>query len=142
MIYWDTSAFVKCYAPLETNHARAYNLLTREKGHAASVLIHPETVSAVIRKRARDVPQREAALRLVSEHLENFELIPVEQKQVDLSLRLIREHSLRSGDAIHLAAALTMAREIGRSRLRFLSADEEQLAAAREENLRVIELAP
>jgi len=47
------------------------------------------------------------------------------------------EHHLRSADALHVAAAFLLSKELGRG-LRFVTSDVEQAAAARSEKLRVI----
>jgi predicted nucleic acid-binding protein len=59
---------------------------------------------------------------------------------VDRAARLIDRHGLRAADALHVAAALTLASEIGRKSLRFLSADQEQMDAALFKGLRLLHL--
>ena len=140
MIQWDTSALVKCYAALEKGHARARNLLLRERGHKGSVLLWPEAVSGIVRKLGTDRRVRESLLALLKGHLKHFDLLPVDQAQLELAVKLVCKHRLRSADAIHLAGALLLARDLGRARLRFATADIPQAAAARAEGLKVVEL--
>jgi predicted nucleic acid-binding protein len=140
MIFWDTSALIKAYGSLEKGHARAKNLLLRERGHQGSVLLRPEAVSGIVRKLGPDKRVRESLLDLLEEHLRHFCLVPISEQQIELSIRLIRKHGLRAADAIHLAAGISLARELGRSRIHFATADGEQARAAKTEHLRVIEL--
>ncbi len=140
MIFWDTSALIKAYGSLEKGHARAKNLLLRERGHQGSVLLWPEAVSGIVRKLGPDRRIRDSLLDLLEEHLRHFCLVPISEQQMELSVRLIRKHGLRAADAIHLAAGLSLARELGRSKIHFATADGEQARAAKAEHLRVIEL--
>ena len=66
-------------------------------------------------------------------------LTPMSEPDIGLSLKLIRRHSLRGADAVHLAAALLLSKERGNRKFRFITADAEQAAAARAEGLRVLE---
>ena len=141
MIFWDTSALIKSYGTLETDHQRARNLLLKEKGHLGSVFIRPETVSGIVRKLGSDRRVRESLLGLLEEHLKHFDLVPIDDDQIKLSVRMIRKHRLRAADAIHLAAVMGLSRELGKRKLRFATADGLQARAARREGLRVIELA-
>jgi predicted nucleic acid-binding protein len=77
---------------------------------------------------------------MLEDHLKHFDLIPVDQAQLEVAVRLIRKHRLRSADAIHLAGALVLARELGRGRVRFATADVPQAVAAKAEGLKVVEL--
>src|SRR2546428_517646 len=117
MIHWDTSALIKCYVALEEGHARARSLLLQEKGHKGSALVWPEAVSAIVRKLRGDRRLRDSLLNLLDEHLKQFDLLPVDQAQLELAVKLIQKHRLRSADAIHLAGALFLARDLGRTRL-------------------------
>ena len=139
-MFWDTSALVRCYAPLEPGHARAMNFLLAEKGHRASAFIVPELVSAVVRKLGRDRRNRDALLKTIEEHLEYFNLANVDEEHLKVTSRLIRSHSLRDGDALHLASAIIFGRGLGKRRIPFLTADAEQAAAAKAEKLKVIEI--
>ena len=60
---------------------------------------------------------------------------------IDLGTRMILKHALRAADSLHLAAAVQLARDIGRKGLHFATADGEQAEAAAAENLKVIRLA-
>lgn len=140
MIFWDTSALIKCYARLEPGHARAKSFLIREKGHKGSSLLWPEAVSGIVRKLGANKRLRDSLLRLCEDHLKHFDLVPLDQAHMETAVRLIRLHGLRLADALHLAAALILSRELGRARIRFATSDAPQAAAARAEGLKVLEL--
>lgn len=142
MIFWDSSALVRCYFAREEGHTRANNLLFSEHGHQGSVLILPEATSAIVRKLGPDRRLRDSILRILDEHLKQFNLLPLDDAQIDRAVLLIRRHGLTAADAIHLSAAVALAREIGRSRFRFATADRAQAAAAGAEGLRVVDPAP
>jgi len=141
MIFWDTSAFIKCYGEIEVDHARAVNLLDREQGHKGCVLLKIETISGLVRKAGSNRALRQTLLTLAEESLRQFDLMPLDESLIELGTRLILKHSLRAGDSLHLAAAVQLTREIGRGKLHFATADGEQAAAAAAENLKVIRLA-
>jgi predicted nucleic acid-binding protein len=142
VIFWDTSALVKCYGGLEPGHARARSLLLQEKGHKGSSILWPEAVSAIVRKLGANRRIRESLLRLCEDHLKGFDLMPLDQGQLESAVRLIRKHGLRAADALHVAAALVLSRELGRTRIRFATSDALQARAARAEGLKVFELPP
>lgn len=139
-MFWDTSALVRCYDPGEPGHARAKSLLFAEKGHKASAFIVPELVSAVVRKFGRDKRNREALLRTIDDDLAYFDLASVEEDQLEVTTRLIKKHSLRAADALHLASAVILRRGLGKRSMMFITADGEQAKAAREESFKVLEL--
>jgi predicted nucleic acid-binding protein len=68
--------------------------------------------------------------------------MPLDGALLELSTTLVLKHSLRAADALHLGAAVQLGRELGRRKLHFATADEEQAAAASAENLKVLRLAP
>ena len=140
MIFWDTSALIRCYEASEPSHARAKNLLLREKGHGASVLIQIEAISGIRRRFARDKGARASLLKIVTQHLEHFDLSPIDDRVLDNGVALVERHALRASDAIHLAAAILLSKDLGRRHLRFTTVDAEQGIAAVAEGLNVIRL--
>jgi predicted nucleic acid-binding protein len=139
-MFWDTSALVRCYDPSEPNYGRARNVLLAEGTHEASALIVPELISAVVRKMGRDRRNREALLERIDGHLAFFDLSAVSQGHLGEATRLIKKYSLRAADALHVASALILRKELGRRTQAFLTADREQAHAARVEKLKVFEL--
>ena len=140
MIFWDTSALIKCYGA-EIDHPRAVNLLTREKSHKGCALLRIETISGLVRRSGLDSALRDSALALAEEHLKTFDLVPIDGPLLEEGIRLARKHSLRAADALHLAAVVRLIREIGRRTLHFATADGEQADAAARERVKVIRLA-
>jgi len=139
MIFWDTSALVRCYEPAAKGHARARNMLLREK-HIACGLIQVEAVSAVVRRLGKDKRKARALLETIEEHLGHFVLLPLGDDLLERAAALALKHRLRAADSIHVAAAQMLARDLGRRSFRVATADVEQAAAARAEGLRVIDL--
>jgi len=141
MIFWDTSALLKCYNSLETNHARALNLLSREKGHQGCVLLKLETMSGLVRKTGSNRALRDSLVKQAEDHLADFDLLPIDPVLLDLAGRLVIKHALRAADALHLATAVSVARILGRRKFHFATADVEQADAAAAEQLKTIRLA-
>jgi predicted nucleic acid-binding protein len=117
MIFWDTSALLKCYNVSETHHERAINLLLREKGHQGCALLRLETISGLVRRSGSDRALRDAVIARVEDQLKVFDLVPVDEALLELGIRLAIRHSLRAADSLHLAAALQTARAVGRRKL-------------------------
>jgi predicted nucleic acid-binding protein len=140
MIFWDTSALIRCYEAGEPSHARAKTLLLREKLHVGSALIRLEAASGIHRRFARDRAMMVPLLRTVDEHLAHFDLSPIGERVLDRGIALIKRHALRAGDAIHLASAILLSKDLGRRQLRFATVDAEQGAAAAAEGLKIIRL--
>jgi len=140
MIFWDTSALIRCYEADEPVQGHAMNLLLRESGHKGSSLIKVEAVSAIIRRFSRRRAVRASLLALLEEHLSHFDLVPIDEHLMELAVKLVRAHSLRAGDALHLAAAVRLARDLGKRRFRFATADTEQADAAEAAGILVIRL--
>jgi predicted nucleic acid-binding protein len=72
--------------------------------------------------------------------LEYVDLVNVDEEHLKFTSRLIRAHFLRAADALHLASAIILGRELGKRRTPFLTADPDQAAAARAEKLKVVEI--
>ena len=137
MIFWDTSALVRCYAEREVGHDRAKSFLTSRERMSGSVLLLPEVSGALSRFAGADRALAAKLLRKFREDLAAFELLPTDIAQVELAARFAGERRLRGADAVHLAGAFLLAREFRRG-FRFVTSDVDQATAARSEKLRVI----
>ena len=137
MIFWDTSALVRCYARLEPGHARAVNLLASRERQAGSVLLLPEATGALTRFAGSDRALRDKIMESMRTHLSKFDLLPADIAQAELAAHFTGEHGLKGADALHVASACILVRELRRG-LRFVTSDVEQAAAARAEKLKVI----
>jgi uncharacterized protein len=140
MIFWDTSALIRCYEANERSHDRAKNLLLHEKGHAGSVLLRLEAVSGLRRRFGSDRGFYRSLLHAMETSLDYFNLAPVDDRALEKALELIDRHALRAADAIHIAAALLLSKAIGRRQLRFATVDVEQAQAVSAEGLKAIRL--
>lgn len=138
MIYWDTSALLKAYNADEAQHARATNVKETRCRHVSSALLRVELLGAVCSRHFGNKSLMKALMREAHEDLKNWTLLAVDP-YLEPAGALCERHGLRGTDAIHLASALTLRREVTR-KFRFASADRRQLAAAKVERLTVIDL--
>jgi hypothetical protein len=139
MIYWDTSALLRAYNADEPHHERALNLRASKDRHVASALLKAEFLGTVCSRLFGKRGLMKSVVEEALEELREWSLLAVDPALEGATL-LCRRHGLRGADAVHLASALTLRREVTR-KFRFASADARQLAAARAEGLKVIDLA-
>jgi predicted nucleic acid-binding protein len=138
MIFWDTSALVRCYEGSEASQPRAKNFLIRGERHLGSALIRIEALSAMRRRFFRDRAQHTTLQHLLAQHLKTFDLSPIDDRVLAAGERLVERHGLRAADALHVSTALLLSKDLGRRQFRFLTADAEQSRAAKRENLKVV----
>jgi len=139
VIFWDTSALVRCYSKDEPGHGRAANLLASRERQSGSVILLPETIGALARMAGSDRALRDKVLKDVRSALAQFELMPADVAQGELAARLAVDRGLRGADALHVAAAFLLSKELGRG-LRFVTSDVDQAKAARSEGLKVLQI--
>lgn len=137
MIFWDTSALVRCYAAREAGHDRAMSFLASRERMSGSVLLLPEVSGALSRLAGANRALAAGLLRKFREDVAVFELLPTDIAHAELAARFAGEQRLRGADAVHLATACLFAREFRRG-FHFVTSDVDQAAAARSEKLRVI----
>jgi len=138
MIYWDTSALIKSYNADEIRHSRAENLREAKIRHVSSALLRAELLGVVCSRLFPNKSFMKAMVTEVLEDLEDWTFLAVDP-HVETAGALCERYGLRGADAIHLASALTLRRDVSR-KFRFASADRKQLDAAGAENLKVIDL--
>ena len=138
MNFWDSSAVIEAFDASSSVRRRFENLLRQKTRHAASRLILPEVVSALARRNRSNPAQASLAVREVMETFARFSLHPVADDLIEDSLAIAREDRLKGADAVHLATALSLARDIGRRGFAFITLDKELGAAARSRGLRVL----
>jgi predicted nucleic acid-binding protein len=138
MIYWDTSALMKVYNAAEDHHARAVNLKAAKVRHLSSIFVELELQGAICSRLFQNKRLMKAVLDKASEDLKDWTFLAVDP-HLEPARVLCERHGLRGADALHLASALSLRREMTR-KLRFVSADRHQLAAALAERLKVIDL--
>lgn len=137
MIFWDTSAFVRCYSRDEPGQDRAANLLASRERQSGSVLLLPEVTGVLSRMAGSNQALRDKVLKEARAALSEFELVPAGIAQAELAARIAVSSRLKGADALHVAAAFLLARELG-SGFRFITSDAEQAAVAKSEKFRVI----
>jgi predicted nucleic acid-binding protein len=145
VLYLDTSALVKRYA-VERGTAWIVRLTAPSVGHVLYTvrLTRVETIAALYRKvrtgqlAAVDAQRAEAIFTV--EWRQQYQVLEPTEQIVDRAALLARSYPLRAYDAVHLAAALALEGWSARTaagRVTFISADLDQLHAARSEGLLV-----
>jgi predicted nucleic acid-binding protein len=136
--YFDTSVVTKRYVR-EARASFARALLRRHRGVSSAVL-PLELMSALCRRReVDDLAPRDFALiqaRLSADRA-RWDLVEVTASVLGRAEQLVQITPLRSLDAIHIASALVIQETAG-MRLRFITADHRQRAAAAAAGLEVV----
>ncbi len=145
LYYLDTSALVKRYVR-EVGTAWVTALTDPRSGNtiATERLTGPEAIAALYRKaRAGEVTVSDAlaaAGRFRVHWQGHYAVMEVTEAIAGLAMDLAERHGLRGYDAVHLAIALTLYREVvtlNLPPLTFISADRSQLRAAQVEGVLV-----
>lgn len=146
MVYFDTSALVKRYAPSEANANVVRELCESGRRHTlfVSSLAGPEIASALRRKEreghlsAADVRQ---AWQIFQMHAsQDYTLLAVSTLLIHSAEQLILHHQLRAFGAIHLATAVAVQALSPETTLRFVTADKAQARAGEALGLQVEQL--
>ncbi|HVA63799.1 MAG TPA: type II toxin-antitoxin system VapC family toxin [Terriglobales bacterium] len=134
-MFFDTSALVKRYVP-EPESAVVAMQFEHGRG-AVSRLAEVEVVSAICRRFREgdlDENQRDRLFETLDQDLEVTRVIEVLPGVVARARELLGRHTLRASDAIQLASALNLQRELN-SPVRFVCFDQRLAAAAAREGL-------
>jgi len=114
ILYLDTSALVKLYAE-EPGSDEVRNAARESRVIAISELGYVEARSALARREREgsfSAEQHDRAVDLLKHDFREFYLLrPVTGKVVAQAGELVREHTLRTYDALHLATALQLREE-------------------------------
>ncbi len=139
MIYADSSVIVKRYYE-EPGTEQVRERWGRTDRVFTSKVSYAEVHAALARKR-RERGISPVGFRAVTQAFEgewpSYDHVLVDASTLTEVRRLVQRHPLRGFDAIHLAAAIWLKKEIG-SRVEFWVSDERLEAAARKERLAVI----
>lgn len=139
MRFWDSSAIVPLLVR-ELDSANRAKTLQKDPVMAVWWGTAVECESALERRR-REGRLDSAGARQARDNLtalvENWHEVPPNDMVRRLAVRLLRTHALRAGDALQLAAALSLA-ESAMSSLPFLTADTRLGEAAEIEGLSVL----
>lgn len=139
MIYADSSVIVKRYYG-EPGTQRVRDRWGRTDRVFTSRVSYAEVHAALARKR-REGGISLAGFRAAAQAFEgewpSYDHVLVDASTLTGVRRLVQRHPLRGFDAIHLAAAIWLKKEVG-IQVEFWVADERLEAAARKERLAVI----
>jgi predicted nucleic acid-binding protein len=139
MTYADSSVIVKRYYE-EPGSRRVHERWLMGEPIFTSRVAYAEVHAALARKR-RDGGLAPALYRRCASTFETewpaYEQVVVDRTTMADVSRLVRRYSLRGYDAIHLAAALWMKRQVG-DPIEFWASDERLESAARRERIAVV----
>jgi predicted nucleic acid-binding protein len=134
--YFDTSGLIKAFL-VEVGTERVKQQLLKEEFAATATITYAEMYSGFSRKR-REGGLSTSQYHVVCREFESYwpTCLQVELTTEVLSLArdLMKQHPLRAFDAIHLASAIQLKREMGES-VTMIAADERLLQAAMTEGL-------
>jgi predicted nucleic acid-binding protein len=129
--FFDSSAFVKRYVE-ETGSQAVEALYVAASELAVSVVCIPEVISALNRRvRERDLsrPQYDTARESMFEDARDATIINLTPDVISTCIAVLEANPVRAMDALHIACAAQWEAEL------FVSADQEQVAAARKAGL-------
>lgn len=139
MNYLDTSALVKRFVA-EKGSERVEEMLRAGEPAATSKIGYAEVYAALARRRREGGLSTKGyarACRSFEEDWKTYVRVDLRDEVLQLARDLIKRRPLRGFDAIHLASALTLGRELGEP-MRFVAADARLLGAAEAEKLQVM----
>jgi predicted nucleic acid-binding protein len=138
LAYFDTSALVKNYVQ-EAGSTRVRELL-RVYEFLSSAIAPIEIHSAVRRRHSQGEitrPIYTAILSRVKQDRFFWQLVEPVPEVLAKAEEIVKDHNVRTLDAVHLASAIVIQDSIG-TQLPFITADDRQLAAARDCKLEAI----
>jgi len=136
--FFDASALVKRYVH-EPRSTRVRRLL-RAEDVALCRLSEVEVISAfarLAREEAISCPERDRAAAAFVADIPAWTVVEITPEVARTARRLLLQHTLRSGDAVQLGAALVLQEAIGRPLQEFVAYDRRLLQAAQAEQLSV-----
>lgn len=134
--FFDTSALTKKYVS-ERGSERLIEVLSKSEKKVISVICFPEIISVLSRlKREKKIAdgQYHKLRSFIISDLENFYLCALTTQVIKRSVVLLESFSLKTLDALQIACGIESRSEI------FISADYQQLQAARQAGLKVEEV--
>ena len=139
MIYADSSAIVKRYYAERGSDLLTSRWATIDRIFTSRVAY--AEIHAALARKARDGELSRDSFRTAAAAFERewlaYDHILVDDATLKDVRSLVRRHSLRGFDAIHLSAALWLRGELGRP-LEFWASDQRLEAAAKRERLTVV----
>ncbi len=135
-VFFDTSALTKKYV-LEKGSERIIEILSKAEKKIISIICFPEIVSVLSRLRREKTitdSQYQKLRAFIIDDLRNFYLCELTTPVIKRSVVLLESVSLKTLDALQIACAIETQSEI------FISADHQQILAARQAGLKVEEI--
>ena len=139
MIFFDASAAAQRYF-YETGSDQVNGLWSGPEFFSSLAILHCELTSALNRKRReRALPPGAypALKKQIGEDLRKVQAVPIHTELIEISLRLLEAHPLKTLDSLYLAGALSLQQSLKEPVL-FVAADRQILQAARAEGLRTL----
>ena len=136
-VFLDTSAFAKRYVG-ENGSDKVAVLCQRADSLIVSVMCLPELISALSRLVRERKLAKAAYRKLKSDAIADLQDVDICQVTSDIlvsAISLLESHPLRAMDSLHVACAIAVGPDI------FVSADRQQLSAARKAGLRIVNVA-
>jgi predicted nucleic acid-binding protein len=134
--YFDTSALIKRFVA-ERGSDLVHTIMADQEYVATAKIAYAE-VHAALARRHRDRDPSGGHYSRASQQFENewqgYVRVDLWDEVLLLARDLVRRHPLRGFDAIHLASAIRLQRELGEE-IRFLAADARLLQVAQAERL-------
>jgi len=138
LVYFDTSVLVKTYIQ-EPGSARVRALLEAHKFVSSSIA--PIELHSAVQRRYRqgEITKQHytAILTRVKQDRDFWQLVEPVPQVLARAEELVAAYNVRTLDAIHLSSAIIIQDSMGRP-LPFVTADEQQFAAARDCKLETI----
>ena len=135
-VFLDTSAFAKRYVA-ERGSDKVMALCLQADSLVVSVICLPELVSTLSRlvreKKLAKADYRKLKGEVMAD-LADIDICQITQDVLVSVVSLMEAYPLRAMDALHLACALTVRPDF------FVSADRQQLSAARKAGLKVVDV--
>ena len=136
MNYFDTSALVKAFL-VETGTERVKHLLLKDDLAATATITYAEMYSGFSRKRREgglSASQYQGVCREFEKYWPTCVHVELTSEILVLARDLMKQHPLRAFDAIHVASAIQLKREMAES-MTIIGADKRLLLAAKAEDL-------
>jgi len=134
-LFLDTSAFAKRYVA-EQGSDKVVALCQKADSLVVSVICLPELISTLSRlvreKKLAKADYRKLKADAMAD-LADVDICQITSEVLGTVVSLLESYPLRAMDALHLACALTVKPDI------FISADHQQLSAARKAGLKTVD---
>jgi len=139
MIYLDTSALIKRYI-WESGSEQVRHVFRENGVIVTSKIAYPEVYAAFTRRMREGhlVPIRyRQVCRLFEREWRAYLIVEVHDEVLHLSRDLIKKYPLRGFDALHLASAKSLGRQL-RTTITFVCADQRLLESAKAEGFELL----